>query len=218
MLGCTYILLLERWCERAGTITSGLRTACKPSYRYSLASIMPSGPMQKLPSLSGSDGDPTILQTRFSPLPFFSHKRVVVACAMMLPPIGLMEGPANMLPPSRFAATTYRIHGVSWLWQGQEIVFTWMYELEPGISPAGCSAHQKSPCSTSRLRLSPRHYPGGLSAGYKLQQQQTEHEACWGKGTSAAARQLLTWFVTTTAQPNSSARRCRERRKRPRWI
>ncbi len=35
-----------------------------------------------------------------------SQRRVVVACAMMLPPMGLMLGPANMAPPSRLAATT----------------------------------------------------------------------------------------------------------------
>lgn len=39
-----------------------------------------------------------------------SHSRVVVACAMMLPPMGLTDGPANMDPPSRLAATTCRHH------------------------------------------------------------------------------------------------------------
>ncbi len=45
---------------------------------------------------------------RLSPRPFFRYSRVVVACAMMLPPMGFTEGPANMLPPSRLAATTWR--------------------------------------------------------------------------------------------------------------
>lgn len=44
---------------------------------------------------------------RLSPRPFFRYSRVVVACAMMLPPMGFTEGPANMLPPSRLAATTW---------------------------------------------------------------------------------------------------------------
>eukprot|EP00955_Chlamydomonas_euryale_P092813 364743-Chlamydomonas_euryale.AAC.12 len=62
--------------------------------------------MPNVASRSGKDGEAMILTTRFSPRPFFSHRRVVVACAMILPPMGLTDGPANMLPPSRFAATT----------------------------------------------------------------------------------------------------------------
>lgn len=84
-------------CKSAQNITSE---------HHSLASMIPSGPMLKFASRSGREGEPTTLHTRFSPLPFLSQSRVVVACAMMLPPIGLIEGPANMLPPSKLAATT----------------------------------------------------------------------------------------------------------------
>ena len=35
---------------------------------------------------------------------------------------------------------------------------------------------------------------------------------------SAFAKAGRTWFVTTTAQPNSSASLCKLRKKRPRWI
>ena len=55
-----------------------------------------------------------ILQVLFSPRPFFSHSRVVEACAMMLPPMGFIDGPANMLPPSRLAATTCASSLNSW--------------------------------------------------------------------------------------------------------
>mmetsp|Transcript_11446 Transcript_11446/g.29036 ORF Transcript_11446/g.29036 Transcript_11446/m.29036 type:complete len:214 (-) Transcript_11446:699-1340(-) len=99
---------------------------------YSLQSETPSFPMANWASLSARHGEEMILTTRDSPLPFLNQRRVVVECAMMLPPMALMEGPANMPPPSRLAATT--------------------------------------------------------------------------------------WFVTTTATPNSSASRCSDRRNRPRWI
>lgn len=59
------------------------------SVRYSFASLTPSGPMPKVASRSGRDGLLTILHTRVSPRPFLSHRRVVEAWAMMLPPMGL---------------------------------------------------------------------------------------------------------------------------------
>ena len=73
---------------------------------YSEASVTPPGPMENCASLSGSEGDAMILTFLFSPRPLLSERRVVVACAMMLPPMGLRLGPANMDPPSRLAATT----------------------------------------------------------------------------------------------------------------
>jgi hypothetical protein len=48
-----------------------------------------------------------ILAMRVSPRPLRTWMRVVVACAMMLPPMGFTLGPAKMLPPSRLAWTTY---------------------------------------------------------------------------------------------------------------
>lgn len=74
-----------------------------------MASTMPSTLMENDASFSAKQGDPTIFATRVSPRPFLTWIRVVVACAIMLPPIGLMEGPANMEPPSRFAATTWLV-------------------------------------------------------------------------------------------------------------
>lgn len=62
--------------------------------------------MPKLASRSGNDGELMILHIRFSPRPFLSQSRVVEAWAIILPPMGFILGPANMLPPSRFAATT----------------------------------------------------------------------------------------------------------------
>ena len=82
--------------------------------RQSFASHIPSSPMLKVASRSGSDGEATILHCLFSPRPFFSHSRVVDACAMMLPPIGFTDGPANMLAPSRFAATTCMLPHAPW--------------------------------------------------------------------------------------------------------
>ena len=99
-----------------GTITLRrlqiIRLCCplRTNVAQSLASQTPSGPMLKVASRSGRDGEATILHCLFSPLPFFSHRRVVEACAMMLPPIGFTDGPANMLAPSRFAATTCTWH------------------------------------------------------------------------------------------------------------
>ena len=74
---------------------------------YSFASMTPALSMPNVASASGSEGDAMIFAMRVSPRPFFTHMRVVVACAMILPPMGLIVGPANMEPPSRFAATTY---------------------------------------------------------------------------------------------------------------
>lgn len=74
---------------------------------------MPSVPIAKVASRSGRQGEHIILHVRVSPRPFFSHNLVVEACAMMLPPMGFTLGPANMLPPSKFAATTCISKGAS---------------------------------------------------------------------------------------------------------
>jgi hypothetical protein len=74
---------------------------------YSLASTTPSTEMENVASFSAKHGDPTILATRVSPRPFFTWMRVVVACAMIFPPMGFTLGPANIEPPSRLAATTW---------------------------------------------------------------------------------------------------------------
>ena len=71
----------------------------------SLASQTPSGPIAKVASRSGSEGELTILQVRFSPRPFLSQSLVVDACAMMLPPHGLERRPSDMLAPSGLATT-----------------------------------------------------------------------------------------------------------------
>lgn len=71
-----------------------------------LSPVTPSGPTLKLASRSPSDGEAMIFIVRFSPRPFFRNSLVVVACAMMLPPMGLTDGPENMAAPSRLAATT----------------------------------------------------------------------------------------------------------------
>lgn len=71
-------------------------------------SVTPLVPIAKVASLSGRLGEQTILTTLDSPLPFLSARRVVEACAMMLPPMGFTPPPAGNMPPppSRLAATT----------------------------------------------------------------------------------------------------------------
>lgn len=51
--------------------------------------MTPSEPMLKVASASGCEGEAMILATRVSPRPLRSCSRVVVACAMMLPPTAL---------------------------------------------------------------------------------------------------------------------------------
>lgn len=150
---------------------------CITMTAQSLASQMPSAPILKFASRSGSEGDATILQTLFSPRPFLSHKRVVDACAMILPPIGLIEGPANMLAPSKFAATT---------------------------------------CKCSFLLNIARKCDKALSDILCLNASLILAGSCsfW----HAWSLESPTWLVTTTAQPYSSASRCRLRMKRPRCI
>ena len=71
-------------------------------------SVTPLLAIAKVASLSGRLGEQTILTTLDSPLPFLSARRVVEACAMMLPPMGFTPPPAGNMPPppSRLAATT----------------------------------------------------------------------------------------------------------------
>ena len=61
-----------------------------PSPLYCCAhagSSIPESLMQNSASLSGSIGESTILQIRFSPRPLRNCSRVVLACAIMCPPI-----------------------------------------------------------------------------------------------------------------------------------
>lgn len=74
---------------------------------HSLASMTPIASMANEASASGREGEATIFAILVSPRPFLTQILVVVACAMMLPPIGFIDGPANIEPPSKFAATTY---------------------------------------------------------------------------------------------------------------
>ena len=65
----------------------------------------PSAAMANMASASGMEGEAMILALRVSPLPFFSSTRVVVACAMMLPPMAFICGPKAMGPASGVATT-----------------------------------------------------------------------------------------------------------------
>ena len=80
---------------------------------------MPPTWMQKLASDSGRLGESTILQIRVSPRPFFSISRVVLACAMMFPPIGAVCGPKDIA--SGFATTwLVMTHATPYLSQREE--------------------------------------------------------------------------------------------------
>mmetsp|Transcript_25502 Transcript_25502/g.71484 ORF Transcript_25502/g.71484 Transcript_25502/m.71484 type:complete len:205 (+) Transcript_25502:81-695(+) len=91
-------------------------------------------------SLSGRQGELMIFTTRFSPRPFLNHSRVVVACAMMLPPMGFTPGPANMLAPSRLACTTWFVTTMA----------------TPNSSARRCSCRRYRPRFTWRSESSPR--------------------------------------------------------------
>ena len=71
---------------------------------HSFASSTPAGPTEKDASDSAIDGESMTLHTRFSPRAFLSCRRVCDACAMMLPPIGLVASLAKDMP-SGFATT-----------------------------------------------------------------------------------------------------------------
>jgi hypothetical protein len=58
---------------------------------YSVASQTPCGPRANCASASGKVGLSNTVQIRFSPRPLRKRRRVVEACAIMLPPIGLVE-------------------------------------------------------------------------------------------------------------------------------
>jgi hypothetical protein len=94
----TYSLIAMK--ENAG-VTAGLE-------HHSFTSVTPLDSIAKVASRSGRLGEHTILTTLASPLPFLSARRVVEACAMMLPPMGFTPPPAGNMPPppSRLAATT----------------------------------------------------------------------------------------------------------------
>ena len=66
---------------------------------------MPNSEIENCASDSGKTGEHAIFMILFSPRPLRSAKRVVLACAMMFPPIGLSAfAPANG-PPSGLATT-----------------------------------------------------------------------------------------------------------------
>ena len=66
---------------------------------------MPPSAIAYCASLSGKVGEHAIFAILFPPLPFLNANLVVLACAMMLPPIGFCAfAPAN-IPPSGFATT-----------------------------------------------------------------------------------------------------------------
>ena len=81
---------------------------------YSVASTTPCSEIPKEASASGRQGESTTLQIRVVPLPFFRRSLrvslvcilylVVLACAMMFPPIGF-RGSFAKTPLSGFATT-----------------------------------------------------------------------------------------------------------------
>ena len=71
-------------------------------------SIHPSSlilPSAKVAWLSAMVGESYTSQMRFSPRPFLKRRRVCEACAMMLPPMGLVASLAKLMPSG--LATTW---------------------------------------------------------------------------------------------------------------
>lgn len=82
--GITTAVPLEQWQQWQHHSTASASIMYAP--------VTPSAPMLNVASASGWLGEAMILATRVSPRPLRSCRRVVVACAMMLPPTALSCG------------------------------------------------------------------------------------------------------------------------------
>lgn len=79
--------------------SSPLPPPTPPLFIYSVASQIPFAPTANCASASANVGLSKTVQMRFSPLPFLSLNLVVLAWAMMLPPMALVESLAKLIPP-----------------------------------------------------------------------------------------------------------------------
>lgn len=185
-------------------------SSCRP--HTNPLNYSPSGPMLKVASASGCEGEAMILATRVSPRPLRSCRRVVVACAMILPPTALSCAQGGRA--SQWAGVKY----------GSTRGFSASANCTAVTGPVARLEEQAKPCKqTAATPSAVPGYPTYHAQALPLCEVMPGPELtdrCGAENMAVAPSRLpcTTWLVTSTATPYSSARRCRPRRKRPSWF